>query len=212
MDKESAKVLLSKSKECAIRAGIYDKMFIGFGTALGAIRERDLIDHDDDMDICFLPCTKEEKWKYLNECIIAGLLRGWDNPEKRQSISDSGEVLWFSIKETKNGTKSCNWFFVDYDNKLWHTKGKHWVNEYSFQRKKFKLDDDAIMLGADKKLFDKLVEIPFLGGSYNIPVKCGELCDFYYPNWLVPKEGGSSEQVFILRVPRWNNEAEWSLI
>jgi hypothetical protein len=210
MDTLSAKELLKEMIACGHRAGVAKYMFLGFGTMLGAIRDNSFIPHDDDMDICFLPISAELKDRYLDECIKAGLMDGWPDSSKRISSKPSGELLWFSTKKTEKGARSCNWFFIYWDDCLWHTKGRLWVSDLHFDPKLgYKSGDEGIMLGAPSEYFNQLSEIKFEGLSVNIPKLAGTLCDLYYPGWLTPKEGGSSAQDRIARIPRWSEEDEW---
>lgn len=210
MDRKTAIELLNDMHNCAVKAGVSKYMFIGFGTMLGALRDNGLIKHDDDMDICFLPMPPELKESYYRECMNAGLLAGWKNPAERTSSKPSGELLWFSAKKGEKTTKSCNWFFEEWDDMLWHTKGKAWVSEEHFPRKlRYKPDDEAVMLGAPTKYFG-LQAIRFEGITLNMPNMPGTLCDLYYPDWFTPQEGGTSAQVYIARVGRWDDKSTWS--
>ena len=210
MHLESARELLKEMYQCAKKAKVNKYMFLGFGTMLGAIRGGSLISHDDDMDVCFLPMSAEEKERYFEECKKSGLMDGWPNPDKRVAAKPNGELLWFSAKKTEKSTRSCNWFFVEHENYMYHTKGKAWVSDIHFSPKlRYSMEDEAIMLGAPSELFKSMAIIEFEGGFYFIPSKAGTLCDEYYPDWFQPREGGSSAQNRIISVGKWEDENTW---
>ncbi len=212
MNLESSIDILKSLKECAISAKIQDKMFLGFGTLLGAIRERSIIEHDTDLDVCFLPLTPSEKERYYAKCNSQGLLDGWPDPSVRIASKPTGEILWFSAKKSEKATKCCNWFFEEWAGNMWHTKGKLWTSEYHFDRKKYDLSDDAVMKGAPANLFKKLTEVDCFAGKFNYPLNSGELLDFWYPHWIEPRYAEESTFAKIARVGKWYDKNTWSLI
>ena len=46
------KIQLLEIADAALDAGIWDYVYLGYGTALGAVRENGFIEHDTDADIC----------------------------------------------------------------------------------------------------------------------------------------------------------------
>jgi hypothetical protein len=213
MHLETARELLEDMRDCAKRADVLKYMFIGFGTMLGAVRDGGLIPYDDDMDICFLPMPAQKKEDYLKICQDKGLMDGWPNPSARMSSKPNGELLWFSLQKTKKSAKSCNWFFLEWDNCLWHTKGKIWVSDEHFDKRlKYSMNDEAIMLGAPSDFFHPIALMMFENNVWSVPSKAGTLCDEYYPDWAQPKEGGASAQNRIVSVGSWSDKTTWKYL
>lgn len=218
--KPEAVNLLIEAKECAIEAGIADKMFLCFGTLLGAIRPTmdenrvyrlGLMEHDDDMDIGFLPCEPEKKDHYFSLCKERGLFE-WES-NFRQSRMTNGDMVWFSIKKIE-GVRSCNWFFFEWNDIMWHSKGDLWLNEIKFPSKYFPRTSEAtgLMLGAPSQFFKEFIEIDFEGHKFNVPLLAGNLCDFWYSGWAEPRKGGASSKHLYGIINNCEDKSTWQKV
>lgn len=200
-------------KSASEKAGIADKMIISFGTLLGAIRDRGIIPHDTDMDVCFLPLTIKEKENYYQICHKRGLFNGWNKLIKRTSggfektdrisrvdNSDESEITWFSTKIDEEETKCCNWFLTEWNNIIWHHKGLFWQKQ-----------GRPYLKGAPKECFEDIQKIEFLGEEFNSPIKAGSILDFWYPNWMVPKYEGESCHDIICTYDNYFDKKTWRM-
>ena len=212
INRQSAMTTLTRIRETAIKVGIYEHVTIGYGTFLGMIREGDFIKHDDDMDcIVFADrITEEQEEAYFDGLVKLGLFK---NRAKIKRRSDNGRLLWTSMKETSNDTKCCTWYYQRYDKYYFHGKGRNWVTQKIGPYLNPPIDPtfEAIMKGIHAKFFDHMVERQFQGLSFMIPVQYGQILDYWYPNWSVPKKGGASLEEMLLVVPRWDKPKNWYL-
>ena len=213
--------LLRKAKKCAIKADIYQYMFLGYGTLLGAVRPTSrpggivccgLMAHDSDCDLCFLAdrFSKEQREAYYRYCVEAGLMAHWPDVNLRQERrDDDNSLLWFSIKEHK--VKSCNWFQFEFGDLMIHGKGPGWMTEGKFPTSKWsrKPSEKAIMKAVPKKYFWPLVEINFEGILFNVPLQSGSLIDCWYPRWHEPKKGGASKKDCVVIIKDWSRKETW---
>jgi len=214
--------LLRTAKKCAIKADIYQYMFLGYGTLLGAVRptwnpglkktRRGFMYHDSDCDLCFLSdrFSLEQREAYYKYCVEAGLMSGWPNPNLRQKRrDDDNSLLWFSIKRKKQ--KSCNWMQIEHEDLMLHGKGPGWLNEQKFPSRKWgwREKDKAIMKAVPKKYFWPLIEIDFEGERFNVPLQSGSLLDIWYPAWHAPKKGGASKKSMIVVIKDWARRSTW---
>ena len=218
--------LIEKCLCCADKAGIVDKMFISFGTLLGSLRptlrypkegepyyDRGFMSHDKDQDLGFLPMHPQQKEAYFNYCCEAGMFSHWEYPAHRKKRrQDTGEFVWFSVKLHKK--RCCQWFFFEYKQYMLHSKGAAWVKERKFPTKlyPYKRDTQAIALGAPLAPFKELIEIDFEGLPMNVPLHSGELLDYWYPSWHMPRKGGASKKNIVVIVNRWENPKSWRIL
>jgi len=206
MNLESSRNLLKELYECAKDAGISEKVFISFGTLLGAVREKGLIEHDTDLDVCILPISTEEKQLYYNICKERGLMDGWKHPSSRIGKSTHGEIFWFSAKKSRPETKCCNWFMFKWNKLMWHTKGP--------LSQRYSMVTDVPVArwfakGAKAEYFKELVPIKFLDIDVNVPKMTGSLLDFWYPNWLIPVYEGASCNDIIGSIKYIGKKLDW---
>jgi len=206
--------LLGQLYECGRKAGIDHAMFIGFGTALGAIRHGDFIPNDRDMDMCIIAdwITTDQGLAYVSECEKAHLDEyRWRTPECR---GDTGMPLWFSLGPknpvSQSGVKCCQWFWFKHDGYWWHSKNKLWIDPKKFNPHKttYTNKDDAIAKGIPEFCLNKLVGIKFKGIDVKIPDGIGSCLDSWYPSWMSPAEGASAHE-HILVVGDWTDKNTW---
>ena len=228
MEIESCKRILVALRDASEEAGIADKMILGFGTLLGAVRNRSIIEHDTDMDVCFLPLTIEEKEKYYDICHRKGLFNGWfallkqegdgkiydkikefecTDRISREISRQSSEINWFSTKIGESETKCCNWFLTEWEGIMWHHKGPFWKKDFGNTRG----GSRCYLKGAKSEFFRGTSTIEFLGESFRIPNSTGSLLDFWYPNWMVPKYEGESCHDIIATYDNYFDKTTWRL-
>ena len=219
MNKDNARELLAALVANARTVGIYDKMFISFGTLLGAVRPTmsryaqqytlGFMDHDGDMDVSFLPISHQERRDYFTMCKQQGLMDGWPYPDNRVEVHPgNGDLLWFSAKKAEGLTKCCNWFWIEKDGYLFHSKGDRWPKHANEKIAHRSSGFRASMLGIQASLLMDLVEIDFEGLRVNVPAQAGTVLDHWYSKWFTPA-GGSSEHKIICYVRDWSNPNTW---
>lgn len=207
--------LIGQMYECGKKAGIDHAMFLGFGTALGAVRHGDFIPSDRDMDMCIIGdwINLESALEYVRICKESGLgEHRWVTPQCR----GDGMPVWFSLGPKnpvcEEGIKSCNWFWFSHGGYWWHSKGGLWVSPTKFSKKKtqYNSDDEAIAKGIPQDSLGKLVDFAFCGASIKLPDNIGKCLDHWYPGWPVPREGASAHE-WVMVIGKWNDKNTWRI-
>jgi len=212
MNHEYASLTLKELIEIAMEAGIYEGFYPGFGTLLGIVRENDFIGHDGDMDV-IIDCDKttlENRKRYKD------LLREHHMYKHRwrcQKRVDNGDLLWVSIQKYDEGPKCCNWFSWRENGFFLHSKGKKWVLDRKFKKDKYGYTSEhqAICKGIPEGPFNELIDLPqsvsekFYNIQCKIPKRYGEILDAWYPDWRVPRKGGSSKAKIVMTVKDWSD-------
>jgi hypothetical protein len=222
--------LLGTMKKCAIRAGIYEHMFLAFGSILGAIRPtiryhhkpqpywaRGQIEHDSDADMGFLKdrCEPQQLENYYNYCCSEGLMSSWHNMNDRQQRRrNDGSLLWFSVRRGKRQVKCCNWMFFEHNGYSFHSKGRKWLVARHLPSVDLntKKKSEALAKGVPAKYVQELVDIEFEGLKMHVPKMSGTLLDLWYPSWHKPKKGGASAEEAVLVVGEWADPGTWKIL
>ena len=205
---------------CGKEAGIEDSMFLMFGTLLGAIRERDFISHDDDIDVGIL----SHKVGRGQEANFKALLDHYGLFKYRRKIEqrpDTHKMLWMSAKREiePKGVKSCIWFMFPWHGYMFHCKGSPWLWKIGQGKRIMREISQAGIKGVttfakgnSQKWFEPLRKIRFAGAEYNIPHYPGALLDELYPGWAIPRQGGASSQHVVIAIRKWTDEKTWLAI
>jgi len=218
--------------DCAERAGIRHALFVGFGLLLGMVREKDFIGHDNDVDMCLRAdlITEEQEKAYVNY-LAEDENYGFKAEEPFKSLTsipkcgmfskrcrfsyrgDTGRLTWFSLRKDNDHCKFCHWLFFPWNGYMWHTKAGKWVNKRKFNQNtvKFRDSDEAIFKGIPQGYVEELKTVSFHGLKVNIPVRYGSCLDFWYPHWIVPRSGGSSQKNIVCVVGKWDNKKTWKV-
>ena len=185
---------LARQVECAKMAGIYDQLFLAFGSLLGYVRNGTIIAHDDDMDLGIMAddITFEQQQEYLN--LMGAPTKAFPNHglfEFRREMTrrqDKQGYFWASIRGRPVGQiyKCCHWFFWTQQGYTWHSKGP-----------------GSFMKGAPAQFFGKGPEVEFLGVKIRVPKMSGALLDFWYTDWLIPRVGGNSAKKVLMTSVDW---------
>ena len=219
MNKEFASIMLKEMIECAKEAGIYDHFYPAYGTLLGIVRENDFISHDGDMDVIIDTdrITPKQARKYVD---LLRSIKMYKFRWKCQKRVDNGHYLWVSIKKFRSGPKCCNWFGFRHNGFFWHSKGKKWLVARKFDPKKIghDMNHHAICKGVPEDPFKKLIDLPkkvsknFYNIQCKIPAEYGKILDIWYPDWIVPRKGGTSEATVVMRIKNWKNKKSWVIM
>jgi len=160
MDKVKARENIKVITEILNRLGI--KWWLDAGTCLGAIREKDFISYDTDTDIGVMIKDPSEVWYLARELFRNGF----------SFICDFGKIEnGYEFAWRKWGIKTDFFFHYEKDNIVWNT---YWKNK------------KRIFLEFEKRLFDNLKEIDFLGMRVFVPNPVEEYLTAMYGDWKTP--------------------------
>jgi len=202
--RENGHRLIEKMLECGSKAGIRDKMFLGFGNVLGYAIMGDFLPNDDDIDMCILAddIPQEQRHVYLMECKAAGLTENrMHGPEL---VED--KYVWFSIGNKSvihdNGVKACNWFWFRHGGFWWHSKGKSWEGRQD-------LSQHPTAKGIPVDIFDGLTkQVKFGDVKVMVPCRVGTCLDWWYGSWLIRKRESSIIKT-VLNMPTNDRKTWW---
>jgi hypothetical protein len=180
--------LIVKLLECGKKVGIDDKMFLGFGGALGYALIGDFMPNDDDADLCILgdEIPQEQLHAYFMECRKAGLMEN----RERGPVSVEGKYVWFSLGPkspyTEHGMKSCVWIWFKHGGFYWHSKGKKWIGRKGLNQ------EFPTAKGIPESIFNgELKTVNFGGIEVKVPKMLGSCLDWQYPGWINRKQESS---------------------
>ena len=180
--------------ECAKKAGIYENMFLSFGSLLGFCRDDSICPNDDDMDVGFLfeRITVDQEKAYVAALESSGCYR---YRRKYNFNPVSTKLFWTSIRKHpgKICFKSCHWFWFKHKGLYWHHKG-----------------GESLIKGIPEKHLELGDYVEFLGSKIRIPKHPGKCLDFWYPNWMVPKRTQSAPTI-LMTVKSWANKKTWDI-
>jgi hypothetical protein len=219
MDIEAATLQLHQIFDCGRRAGIEHAMFLNFGTLLGVVRERGLIEHDSDTDIGVRSdwISKSQELAFYEELCKANLFMF---RRRRARRADINRYLWNSLRSKRHGPKCCIWYMFPWGKHLYHCKGRRWLRKIGLKPAVIKLlpnhgrniqEHETIMKGNSLNCFESLVKIKVLGGKFNIPAGYGQLLDEYYEDWGIPRSGASMRHRIVL-IGKWSDENTWLIL
>lgn len=192
MDNKYLREQFAAQIQAAKDAEIYENMFIGYGTLLGYVRNRGIIQHDNDMDVCFLPHNIDvEQYKHFVRRLDE--LGCYEYRRKYHENPITHVPFWTSIRMHPSDRcwKCCHWFQFEYKGYYWHHKGQ-----------------DTKVKGIPKKYLELGPYINFLGQKVRIPKNSGACLDFWYPDWLTPRKGGNSYGIPMI-VKNWKEKSTW---
>ena len=192
MNKEDAFKDLMEVKQALDSLGI--RWFLTYGAVLGAIREKDFIAHDDDLDLTIVdPLTykqrKEIGWLLQDigftnqEDMLWNIMGRWEKPSvgwdgKGETCTYNGTEETGIIVAKKRVPVSIFFFKSEGDNYLL-----------------IPLPYAIPLLETPKKFYEKGEWIKFKGEKFLIPSPVKEYFEYTYgKDWRTPKEGAHATQ------------------
>jgi len=189
---EHVKAQFEAQIAAARKVEIYDYMFLAFGSLLGFVRCNGIISHDSDMDLGIFAdkLDAESINAYIDEIRKSGLFKYRDR-SNRNPVTN--KHFWASCKNHPDGYKCCHWFMFEHKGYVWHHKGQ-----------------GARIKGIPSLYLQQGGEVEFLGQKVHIPKNTGSCLDWWYPDWLTPRAGGSSFGIDLI-VKDWSNKSQWQI-
>ena len=181
--RDLARIDLLKVKKALDEAGV--RFFLIFGTLLGAIRDKDLILWDKDID---LGIFYEDSWKL----------------EKAEKVLEKHGILMEGKRRRKPDTPCEK--FVLFGKTVW---GIEFMTMYLIGDTYWHIDSSdwrgARLIPVEKEHYDNLEEIDFLSTKFLIPSKPKVLLKKWYgSNWHIPS--GETRTTAVLPRDIWQDE------
>lgn len=195
MDIEATAKQFQVQMDCARDAGVYDAMFLAFGSLLGHCRDNGFIEGDDDMDMGIVSemISVDQAQAYISNMKSAGLGKyRWETTANQIT----GMPFWCSIRggPPEEVYKCCNWFFFEHKGFSWHHKGP-----------------GSLIKGCPANLVEIGPEVEFLGVTVHVPRWTGALLEFWYTDWCTKRLGGCSEKKVVMKVKDWSDKRGWKV-
>ena len=129
-------------------------------------------------------------------------------------VNDLVRFTWMSYRKRTGRPKFCNWFCFPWNGYMWHTKAGKWVTPRKFDPHviNYEPDDDGIMLGIPLEYINDLQTVTFKGLDLQIPRNSLTCLDYWYPGWIVPRQGGASARKAVCIVKDWLDQRTWKVI
>ena len=171
MNKQIALENLKEAVDILNKNNLY--WWIDAGTCLGAIRDKDFIDHDTDTDVAMLYPDDEVRDQLIADMVASGF-------ELIHIFGKKNCGLEYAFK--KNGEK-IDFFFYDIE------KGKGLLNRKDGITMSIWKRGERIILDFPLYLFNELKQIDFLGLKVNVPNPPEEYLNVRYGDWQKAVEG-----------------------